>query len=420
MADAFDTMNQKAISGVPMEYRPRGLTDVKKQVSSIKGMLVLSTLALVVLTALNLGMVVAGVYITRQFTLTTGPDGVEHLAKRGSNKIIHVGQSAHENLPLDSRASDDYFKKLDSVTMNFDIPQPMAQPTTTPTPVPQAENHDEEQDKEQEEDASKPPLLMLVGGARRKLESLNRVRHTIHAKVNGFQRVACPDCASGTQVKLNTHLGNFVVKDQAVIPILDEKHFPGLDMKAFRESAAIGQGIPKARIDAWNQKMMQDAHKFEKSFENESLLFSGKTFGFLDALRSDQEMLDQEMPDMPVPEDNVEDEVASSIPTDISREGLVVEDFAADMESTTVKEEESLSSRRSLNGVFSGVNHGSWDAGFHDSITGTKNHVTFDSHYDNNWSASGGSKTDIGASFHYDMNSRTGEASAGISHSWRN
>ena len=41
----------KAIAGVPMEYRPRGLTDVKKQVSSIKGMLMLSTLALVVLTA---------------------------------------------------------------------------------------------------------------------------------------------------------------------------------------------------------------------------------------------------------------------------------------------------------------------------------------------------------------------------------
>ena len=383
----------KAIAGVPMEYRPRGLTDVKKQVSSIKGMLMLSTLALVVLTALNLGMVVAGVYITRQFTLTTGPDGVEHLAKRGSNKIIHVGQSTHENLPLDSRASDDYFKKLDSVTMNFDAP------------------------------ANAP-----AAAGRRKLEQSNQafqnfIKHTIHAKVHGFQRVACPDCASGTQVKLSTHLGNFIVKDQAVIPMLDEKHFPGLDMKSFRESAASGQGIPKARIDAWNQKMMHDAHKLEKNFdeytENMSSNMAVPEMPDM-AVPEMPDMAVPEMPGMAVPEDKVEEEVASSIPTDISREGLVVEDFAADMESTTVKEEESLSSRRSLNGVFSGVNHGSWDAGFHDSITGTKNHVTFDSHYDNNWSASGGSKTDIGASFHYDMNSRTGEASAGISHSWRN
>ena len=117
-----------------------------------------------------------------------------------------------------------------------------------------------------------------------------------------------------------------------------------------------------------------------------------------------------EVPDMPVPSEKSEVDPADMI----VNIGFGLETPKED-EVTTQEDQR----RRSLSGVFSGENHGSWDAGFHDSITGTKSHVTFDSHYDNNWKASGGSKTDIGASFHYDMNKSTGEASAGISHSWR-
>ena len=265
-------------------------------------MVILATISLVILTGINLGMVVAGVYLTRQFTLKTYPDGTVHLAKRGTDEIVHVSQSRHEHLPLHSSMSDDYFKKLDSLTLSFDA---------------NASAH-----------------------TRRSMASLpNHNWHTIHAKLEGFQRLPCEDCFSKTQVKLTTQYGNYVLRDHIVIPLLKQEHFTGLDVNLFKLDAVKGQGLHENLIGKWNGEEQKEVH-----------------------------------------------------------------------------------GSRSLQGLFDGEGHGSWDASF-DENTGNNasngsSQGVFHSNFHENWKSEGGSSTDVGGKFDFDTSTHSGTASIGIKHSW--
>lgn len=310
---------QKAISGVPMEFRPRGLTDVKKQVKSIRWMVILATFSLVILTATNLGMVVAGVYLTRQFTLKEYPDGTIHLAKKGTNQIVHVSQSRHEHLPLNSGMSDDYFKKLDSVTLSFDGTNSGAH-----------------------------------ASARRTMASLRSTKHTIHAKVEGFQRLPCEDCFSKTQVKLTTQYGNYVLRDHIMIPLLKKDHFTNLNTHQFTLDAARSQGLHMDLFKKWNSASVAST---ESSTTTSAA--SGGGGGF---------------------------------------------------------------TSRSLQGLFDGENHGSWDATF-DQNTGSNasngsSQGVFSGNFHESWKSEGGSSTDLGSQVHYDTASHSGTATIGIKHEW--
>ena len=346
MADMFNGEATKAIAGVPMEFRPRGLTDVKKQVRSIRWMVVLSTVALVVLTAVNLGMVVAGIHITRQFSLTEYPDGTVHLTKKGDgDKVVHVGQTYHEDLPLHSRYSDTYFKKLDSVTLNYEL-------VSAPAGADAA--------------AARRGLNWSVslGG------NNEGASHTIHAKVDGFQRLHCEDCASKTQVKLSTAYGHFIVRDDAVIPLLNELHFPGLDVKAFREKAATGQGVSASLVHKWNDSV------------------SGTE---IDVSAGGHELVHVETGTMPTD-------------ADLNAEAVVAQ----------------TQRRRALqSGLFDGERHGSWDATFDtNKDSDGSSHTTFEGNFEQHWKSSGGSTTDVRGHADWDFSDNSGHATVGIKHEW--
>ena len=378
----------KAIAGVPLEFRPRGLTDVKRQVRSIRWLVLLSTAALVVLTAVNLGMVVAGIHITRQFSLTTYPDGTVHLTKKGDGgRVVHVGQTYHENLPLSSRFSDSYYKKLDSVTLNYQLAP--AAPAAggalaagySPTPGELVEGVAGRRALK-----GLPPAIdwsnVTPNPGPHAFGSADPApaKHTIHARVDGFQRLACADCASGTQVKLSTAYGSFIVRDEAVIPLLDTDHFPGLDVKAFRESAALGQGVPAQLVAKWNDSVGVEVEADQAPVDAPGGLAIS--------------------PGVPAPEPLPIIEGEVDVPP---------------------SEQMPARQRRALQqGLFDGDHHGSWDATFNSvkDGAGSEAQTTFDANFHSTWTSSGGSNTDVAGHADWNFNDSSGHAQVGIKHEW--